>query len=99
MAQNADCLQLADMRIDPDTSKLAHHQVDGVEQYLSLQLLALPLAVTFGIVRDKLMCDPCHDEASQLASLIEVTVASGGNCCGASSSFRQSHNCMCEYMH
>lgn len=75
-------LQLPDMHEHPDTQKLVHREVDGTKKYLPLDLQATPLTVTFGIFADKLIFDPCQQEADQMVSLIQVTVAGGGHCSG-----------------
>lgn len=70
------------MKEHPDTHKLVHREVDGNKKYVPLDLQATPLTMTFGIFADTLLFDPCQQEADQLASLIQVTVAGGGHCSG-----------------
>eukprot|EP00892_Ulva_mutabilis_P007597 jgi/Ulvmu1/5209/UM022_0002.1 len=75
-------LQLPDMVIDSETSKLVHQKVNEVEQYVPLDLRLVPLTMTFGMVDDELLCDPCQSEADHLLSSVEVTVTGTNECSG-----------------
>lgn len=79
-------MQLPDMQVDPDTDKLIHHSIGGIDQFVPLQLLAAPLSVTYGVSADQLLFDPSEQEEARLTSSIQVTVIGNGTCSGMTQS-------------
>jgi exosome complex RNA-binding protein Rrp42 (RNase PH superfamily) len=72
-ASNRSCVvQLPDLCLNPETNKLEEQHVDGEMQFKGLQLQCFPLSFSFGILKDKLLSDPCADEEKQLLSSLTI---------------------------